>query len=163
MSAPAFTVVVDSREQRPWVFPDGVQVVRRGLPCGDYTVKGFGDWDCPRFVCERKELNDLIGSLTHGRARFMRSIEKLRAFGFAAILIEASRIDVETGAYISSATPQSVLASLDAISVRANVHVYWCGDADGAAAQFLSLAKQFTRGIAKDYRRLTAAPAEDAA
>ena len=34
------TVVVDTREQRPWTF-DGLEVVRRALRTGDYSVVGL--------------------------------------------------------------------------------------------------------------------------
>lgn len=144
----------DSREQAPLDFGPDVQVEVAGLAVGDYGIKRFSDWTNPAFICERKSISDLVGSLTAGRERFMREIEKMRQFGFRALLIEGRREDVELKRYVSAATPQAILASLDAIAVRAGVHVFWCGDPAGAARQFLSLARQFVRGVIKSYERL---------
>ncbi len=148
-------IQIDTREQAPLrieAYP--VELVT--LPVGDYGIRGFSDWTNPAFIVERKSLPDLCGSLGHGRARFMREIEKLRAFRFAALLIEADRVQVECGAYTSGMTAPALLASLDAIEVRAGVHVIWAGDAKGAAERLGGLARQFVRGIEKDYRRLCA-------
>ena len=146
-------IQIDSREQCPLEF-GGHPFEVVGLPCGDYGLAGFSDWSNPAFICERKSLEDLISSLTSGRERFMREIERLRRFRFGAILIEARRETVQAGEYRSNATPQSILASIDAIIVRTGVHVFWCSDHEGAANQFLSLTRQFERGIEKNYKRL---------
>ena len=147
-------ILIDTREQHPAPISSyPVEVV--GLPVGDYGIKGFSDWNRPAFIIERKGLADLIASLTHDRARFMREVEKMRAFGFAAIVIEAERDQVRLGQYRSQATPQSILASLDAIAVRAGVHVYWTGSPEGCARQIESLVRQFIRGIEKQHRVLS--------
>ena len=144
-------IQVDTREQAPLPirrFP----VERIGLPCGDYGIKGFSDWSNPRFIVERKSLDDLAGSIGKGRERFMREIEKLRQFGFRALVIEGRRADVEAHAYRSSIAPASILGTLDALAVRAGLHVFWCGDAEGAARQVESLVEKFVRGIERDYK-----------
>lgn len=148
-------IQIDAREQRPAPIV-GYRVEVVGLPVGDYGIKGFSDWDRPAFIIERKSLSDLVGSLTGGRARFMREVEKMRAFGFAALVIEAERDQVCLGQYRSKATPQLILASLDAIAVRAGVHVFWAGSPDGCARQIESLVRQFVRGIEKQHRALWA-------
>ena len=147
------TIIIDSREQRP--LPIAAFPVETGtLPCGDYTVKGFGTWENPQFVIERKSIPDLINSLMSGRTRFMKEVEKLRQFRFAAILIEGREADVTSGEYLSRVTPQSILASLSAIQVRAGIHIIWAGDRDGAVRVLEQLTRQFCRGIEKDHRRL---------
>lgn len=146
-------VQVDTREQEP-LHVQKYEIERVALPVGDYGVKGFSDWSNPAFIAERKSVDDLVGSLIQGRDRFMREIEKMRQFRFACLLIESERIDIISHAYKSKANPVSILATLDAISVRTNIHVFWCGSADGAARQLESLVRQFSRGIVKDFRRL---------
>ena len=148
------TILIDTREQTPLpitAFPTELAP----LPVGDYGIKGFSDWDRPAFIIERKSLNDLCGSLGQGRARFMREVEKMRQFGFRALVIEATRTEVATGSYRSKIAPTSILGTLDALSVRAGLHVFWCATAEGAARQVESLAEKFARGIVKQYEALT--------
>lgn len=146
-------VVMDTREQQPLDIT-AYPVESDTLPVGDYGVKGFSDWENPRFIVERKSLDDLIGSLTIGRERFMREIEKMRQFRFAALLVEADRRQVIGHEYVSAAKPKAMLASLDALQVRAGVHVIWAGDHDFAARRLEGLVRQFVRGIEKDTQRL---------
>jgi len=153
-------IIIDTREQRPLAI-EAFSVKRVGLPVGDYGILGFSDWSRPAFICERKGIDDLVGGLTAGRERFMREVEKMRAFQFRALLIEARREQVELGHYVSSATPQSILATLDALAVRAGLHIFWCDDPEGAARQLEGLVRQFVRGIEKAYRALLANRAED--
>jgi ERCC4-type nuclease len=156
------TILVDTREQNPLdiqAYP--VEVAT--LPAGDYGVKGFSDWNNPRFSVERKSLNDLVGSLTGERERFMRECQLLRRFQFAVIVVEAVEAEVSRQEYRSLATPQSILASLAAIQVRYGIHIVWAGDHDGAARTVETLVRQFVRGIEKDHKALRAAvPAEAA-
>ena len=149
-------IVQDTREQCPLpitAFP--VEVC--GLPVGDYSVKGFHSWENPGIAIERKSLEDLCHSLGKGRERFLREVEKLRQFRFRGLVIEAVKDQVELAQYRSLISPASVLATLDALSVRAGLHIYWCDDPPGAARQVESLVRQFTRGILKDARRLAGA------
>ena len=115
------TILVDTREQTPLDIRSPFEVT--GLPIGDYGVKGFSDWNNPAFIVERKTLDDLVASLTSGRERFMREIEKMRQFKFAVIIVEAYESEILRWDYQSKATPQSILQSLAAIQVRAGVHV----------------------------------------
>lgn len=153
MASQQGTILIDTREQCPLEF-ENFATETATLPVGDYGLPGFSNWDNPQFVIERKSLGDLVGSLTSGRKRFLREVEKLRQFRFAAIVIEASRGDVESGNFRSKATPASIMASLTAIQVRCGIHVVWAGDAKGAAHEVERLARQFIRGIEKDAKRL---------
>lgn len=153
-------ILVDTREQRPLEF-ENYPTEAATLPVGDYGLKGFSDWDNPQFIVERKSLDDLIGSLTAGRERFMKECEKMRQFQFAAILVEARRIEVEQGEYRSQAKPQSILGSLSSLMVRAGIHVIFAGDRKLAAVELERLVRTFARGIESDYRKLGAMKKED--
>ena len=148
------TILIDTREQRPLEFGAAYPTERVGLPVGDYGIRGFSDWDNPAFIVERKSLEDLAGSLGRGRSRFFRECEKLRAFRFAALVIEAHRSEAEMGAYHSALSPAALLATLDVLSVRCGLHVYWAESPDGAARQVEGLVRQFVRGVEKDAKRL---------
>jgi len=147
------TILIDSREQNPWKI-NSYPVEVAALETGDYSILGFHNWENPGFAVERKSLPDLIGSLTTGRERFEKEIERLRRFRFAMIIVEADREDVIAGRYRSRATPKSMLASITAFEVRAGIHFCWSGDAERAARDFELYARQFIRGVQKDFARL---------
>jgi ERCC4-type nuclease len=155
-------VQVDTREQKPLDIQEySTEMVT--LPVGDYGIRGFSNWDNPQFICERKSMDDLVASVTAHRKRFMREVKKLRQFSFHALLIEACHMDVAQGQYRSQATPQSILQTLAALQVRADLHVVWCGDHEGAARILEGLVRQFVRGIEKDYQHLQQASETPAA
>lgn len=146
-------VIIDTREQCPLAI-QRFETRRRKLPAGDYGIAGFSDWDNPAFVVERKSLEDLCGSLGRGRARFMREVELLRQFRFRGLVIEADRAQVEAADYRSLIHPASVFGSLDALAVRAGVHVAWAGSHAGAARQVEAWVQAFAVGVARDWRRI---------
>ncbi|MFH1016695.1 MAG: ERCC4 domain-containing protein [Pseudomonadota bacterium] len=147
-------ILVDTREQVPLVFDRRFRIERATLAVGDYGVRGFSGWENPAFIVERKSLEDLCQSLGAGRERFLREVERMRQFRFRALIIEGMREEVTAGEYRSEITPAAVLATLDALAVRSGLHVFWCGDAAGAARQVESLARQFVRGVVRDAERL---------
>ena len=147
------TIIIDTREQHPLPIKAYPTIVE-GLPVGDYSIQHFHDFNNPKFTIERKSLEDLCGSLGSGRERFMKEIRKMRQFEFRALVIEAVEDQVNLAQYRSMISPASVLATLDAIMVRANVHVLWCGNAEGAARKVENLVRQFVRGIEKQHAYL---------
>jgi ERCC4-type nuclease len=154
MTTPSVTILQDTREQAPLGIT-AYPVVVATLSAGDYSVAGFHDFSNPGFIVERKSIPDLIASLTRERKRFWKEVEALRRFRFAALLIEGTRDQVEMQNYRGLATPAAILASLDAIEVRAGIHILWASDAEGAARRLEGLVRQFCRGIEKDWKRLS--------
>ena len=116
----------DTREQDGFIFP-GRRVVDETLSVADYSVKGLES----SIRVERKSLSDLIGSLTHGRERFRREVEFLRAYRFKCVVVEASLLDVMNQNYRSKATPNSILASCASWSGR-YLPIHFCGNREGA-------------------------------
>lgn len=91
-----FSVVIDSREQRPFDFsglrcdadqdhlPLVVPTRRIALPNGDYSLLGM-----PRIAVERKSLDDLYGSVTR-RVNFEGRLRRMQEeLDFGAVVIEA--------------------------------------------------------------------------
>ena len=135
-------VLCDSREQAPYTFLppryDGVTVQAAALQTGDYSLVGLAD----HISLERKSLDDLTGTLTKGRDRFERECERGKGFDYFGLIIEASLEDVRSHKYQSRMTPQSLLQTLAAYSVRYGLHVHWCGNrADGEYMTFSLLQK----------------------
>ena len=108
------TVIVDTREQEPLSFTR-LPVEVGTLTTGDYSVKGLEN----DFTVERKSLPDLFGSLTSGRERFMREIQRMQAFPFRRLLVIGSEKEIEQGACRHSrVSPKAVIHSLYAIEAR---------------------------------------------
>jgi len=90
-----WTLRIDTAEQLPYTFDgmeeDGKAIVvptkRENIVWGDYGIDGLHT----EAVIERKSLDDLYKTLTHGRARFEREMEALNEspYKFAAVVIEA--------------------------------------------------------------------------
>lgn len=137
-------IIVDSREQRPWTFTNYNAVVTRAcLRSGDYSLAGHEG----EIALERKSLDDLVQSLSHGRTRFEAEVERLSAMQFAAVLVEASAQDVVERKYKSEMLPQSVLQSAFAWMVRYKVPVLWCGSRPHAEYTAFGLLAKFKRHV----------------
>lgn len=92
-----FTVLIDTREQLPYAFsglradcrqqyrPLNVLTSVCTLSAGDYSIDGYAD----SVGVERKSLADLCGTLTAGRGRFVRELERLNSMDASWVVCEA--------------------------------------------------------------------------
>jgi DNA excision repair protein ERCC-4 len=135
-------VIVDTREQTPWTFVDhGFVLERAKLDSGDYSLPGLES----RVAIERKSLEDFTGSVIRDRARFFRELERLRAYDFRCVIVEASVREISKGRYRSQASPASILAFVGEITVGQSVPVHLAGtraEAQILAAEMLKAAKR---------------------
>ena len=121
-------ILVDTREQLPFEFSEPHYVVVKGtLKSGDYSLVGFES----QVAVERKSLQDFIGSITQGRDRFERELERLRGYAFARVVVEGSIADVLAKRYRSNASPQSVIGTAFAFDAR-YCPVVWAGNREMA-------------------------------
>ncbi len=128
-------LTTDSREQLPYRLDLHVSKFvdfehrRAALPEGDYAAH-LPDDDSPEStICiERKTLSDLLGSLTAGRERFVRELERLEPYGHRMLIIEASLFTLARPSALSHVHPASVIGSLLAFSQRYNIHTVFAGD-----------------------------------
>lgn len=112
LRAPKATLLVDTREQHPLDFSrfegwfGGVE--KRALPLGDYSVAGLEE------VCvvERKELPDLVHSLTTDRTVFVSRIKKMSVYPHKLLIITSAVSQVKSGYPFSSFNPNRVLQAL---------------------------------------------------
>lgn len=117
------TIVVDTREQTPWVFDDTkVDTVRGTLKTGDYSLLGMESTVC----IERKSLDDLVNTLIHDRERFERELQRMQAFAFRCVIVEGSLSDVRDHKYHSQAHPSSVFGLACCLDVDYGVPFRWC-------------------------------------
>lgn len=135
--ADTMTIIVDTREQRPWTFGGALRIERAALPAGDYSIAGFET----SVAIERKSLDDFVQSVTWERRRFLRERDRLRSYELKTILVEAGVPDVWAHRYRSKTTPQAVIASALAIEQDYGISTTWAGSRDSAekiAAMMLS-------------------------
>lgn len=138
-------IVIDTREQTPYQFTGkgyaGTVVEVGTLQTGDYSLHGL----TAHIALERKSLDDLTGTLTKGRERFQRECERGRGLEYFGLIIEASMEDVARHRYQSQMTPQSLLQTLAAWSIRYGLHVHWCGSRAGGEYMVFSLLQKYLR------------------
>jgi len=88
-------IVIDTREQRPWHFPDGEVDVRRGtIGAGDYCLEGDGE-----FAIERKSLPDFVGTVCVEWERFQRELMRMSGVPARVVIVEGSVGQIMNGDY----------------------------------------------------------------
>jgi len=93
--AEQLTIVVDTREQRPFTFSKSRGVkgsIRKTLKAGDYSILGYEHL----IAIERKSPMDIFGTLGKGHKRFQKEIRKAINMEYFAIIVECSYMDVIT-------------------------------------------------------------------
>jgi DNA excision repair protein ERCC-4 len=125
---PRQTLIVDTREKTPWDFGPDIDTVRRKLDSGDYSVEGLEG----RCVVERKSLSDFLGTLTTGRERFERELERLARMDRACIIVEAVYGTIIEGTYRSTVRPQAVVGSIASFHARFGIPTIFAGNARNA-------------------------------
>lgn len=85
-------ITIDTREQTPLHFDECFVAATRGtLRTGDYAVTGDAG-----FAVERKSLDDFVGTVGKGWARFQREVYRAKDAGFPSfpIIVEARLTDL---------------------------------------------------------------------
>ena len=151
-------LIIDTREQQPYTFVGCASryvdfaTEHAGLPAGDYAAHLSGD-DGTGSTCvvERKTHADLLGTLTHGRARFERELERLAECGFAALVIESDLPSIVRGTSRpgSKVNTKAIVASLIAFAQRFNLHVYFASNRRLAEALTFRILERWVRDRAE--------------
>lgn len=132
-------IVIDSREQTPFEFGDGVQTVPGSLETGDYSIQGCTDL----ISVERKSLPDLVGCIGQGRERFERELRRLRGYTYKAVIIEATLKQCMAGKWRGKITPSQLLGSIASWRVKYKIDFIYAGDAESAAQETLRILRKF--------------------
>lgn len=145
--------MVDTREQRALDFTGVCPFVVKGLKTGDYSLLNHEH----EIAIERKSLSDLHSTVISDRPRFIRELERMRAYSFAAIIIEGTLRDVldylpppKAAAHFTpaqlAAHPKTIVNSLVSWSIEYGVRVFFADtDRNVCRALVLSLAKRVWR------------------
>lgn len=112
LKAPKPVLLVDTREQNPldcsrftgWF----AGIEKRALKLGDYSIAGLED------VCvvERKDLPDLVHSLTTERSVFVSRLRRMAGYAHRLLVITAALSQVKSPYTFSAVDPNSIMQSL---------------------------------------------------
>ena len=124
-------IIIDTREQHPLAFAN-LPTTIGSLDTGDYSVAGLEHL----IAVERKSLDDLLACCGRERDRFKRELQRLRAYRFRLLVIEADAAELEAGAWRSTLQPNHVLGSLAAWTAQYGLAV-WLAGTHEAAGRFV--------------------------
>lgn len=139
------TIILDSREQDGLDFSKfrDVDVVRKGLKTGDYSVQGYENAIC----FERKAIGDTVSTLISGHTRFLKEMERMRDFEANYILIEHSPSVLYN--YCARHGWQNkfdvVIQSLLAYAYHYHCRVRFCKDREDMAKYIVTKAREFLK------------------
>ena len=134
--AEPFTIIVDSREQKPYRFE---RMAVAALPTGDYSIQGLE----AEVAIERKSREDAYASLGSGRARFERELVRLSRLKYAAIVVESTLPGFLEPPPFTKMNPKAAVNSLIAWSVKYRVCVFFAGDRIHAQALTRRLLEKY--------------------
>ncbi len=115
LKTPRPVILVDTREQNPFDFSrfEGwfAGIEKKPLKLGDYSVAGLED------VCvvERKDLSDLVHSLTAERAVFVNRLRPMVRYPHRLLVITAPMSQVKSPYPHSGVSPNRITQSLIAV------------------------------------------------
>jgi ERCC4-type nuclease len=143
MKPAALHILVDTREQTPPPFPDGVTTERATLPEGDYTtaaLRGIA-------AIERKNGSDYASSLGRERERVDREIQRLQPYRFKCIVVEDDLSSIYRG---TAMHPHSILGSICSMYARFDVPTLFVGNPAAAGRVIAGLLRRWGDRVASE-------------
>lgn len=156
------TILVDSREQKPFTFEHeryDVQIQPGALTVGDYSLAGLQD----KVAVERKSLPDLVGCLGRERERFERELLRGAALDAFAVVVEGSWSDLANGNFRSQLNPHAACQSTLAFMARYRVPFLFAGSRAAAEYAAWGFLRQYLEGARKRWASIVKAHGEDEA
>ena len=121
------TIYVDTREKLPyWTGP---KIVRRALLVGDYTTESLQGI----YHIERKSLEDLYGTLTAGKIRFLRECLRAKKAGVKMEMVIEGRITdfmalKFKGGNYRECPPHLLERRIRTITATYSIVFHWCSN-----------------------------------
>jgi ERCC4-type nuclease len=126
-----YTIIVDTREQKPWSFPEHTIAVSK-LDTGDYSIQGLEDILC---IERKRNVSEIANNITE--KRFTDVLSRMSKYRFPFILLEFELNDVldfPIGSDIPKKLwdkikikPQFILKNLIEMCLLYNIYVIFCG------------------------------------
>jgi hypothetical protein len=144
-----FTIIIDTREQKPWAFENHTTANHK-LDTGDYSIQGLENL----VTIERKRnVAEIANNITE--SRFQDVIDRLSKIKYSFILLEfdlQNVLDYPIGSTIPKRlwskiriTPAFLLKHLLELQLEHNIKVIFCGSSSNAEKMALSILKKIHR------------------
>jgi ERCC4-type nuclease len=133
---PPFIVWADTREQLVPPFPPGVEVVRHMMSEADYSTPALVD----TARIERKSVGDFVSTLSWGRERFDREVQRLQPFRWKVIVVEGNLTDTYR---VSAMHPHSILGSIASLYARWDVPTLFAGNEVGCGRLMAGILRRW--------------------
>ncbi len=141
-----FTIVVDTREQQPWLF-EGYATAHRKLDTGDYAIEGLEDILC---IERKKDIAEIANNMVEDR--FKDVIERMSKYKHSFLLIECE-YDQLSNYPVGSGIPEKlwknikikpdfILKFLMELIINNNIHIIFCGSPASSQKIALSIMKR---------------------
>jgi len=143
-----FTIIQDTREQTPFLFPPEYPVEVSKLDTGDYSIKGLTDLVC----IERKSVPDLVSCIGKGRERFERELKRMRGYRYSAVIVEGTLQKLSGGNWRGKIQPAHLLGSVASWRIKHGIDFIYAGNAELGAQETERLLRKF-HDYCKDYAR----------
>ncbi len=150
------TILIDTREQRPFTFEHeryDVQIQPWTLTVGDYSLRGLED----KVAVERKSLPDLVQCLGRERERFERELQRGAALDAFAVVIEAGWTDLSGGHFRSHINPHAACQSVLAFMARYRTPFLFAGSRAAAEYAAWGFLRQYLEGARKRWANIVKA------
>ena len=138
-------IIIDTREQQPWSFPeDQVVVFRKGLKTADYALVGDDE-----FAIERKSIDDFVGTVSSGWDRFKRELDRMSEANFPVkvVIIEGDFADIINHRYNHSRVmPKFVMKRISEL-IMMKVTVMFASNALMATGMCYTVLRQRQREL----------------
>lgn len=132
-----FTIIVDTREQQPWVFDSYATAIQK-LDTGDYSVEGLEHLLC---IERKKSASEFANNIVE--SRFKDVIMRMSNMKYAFLLLEFDLEDLliyPIGSTVPKKmwdkikiSPAFLIKNILDLELSHNIKVFFCGDASNAA------------------------------
>ena len=144
-------IIQDTREKYPWTFSfyDDVEVIKKKLDTGDYSIEGFEDQIC---IERKRSTGEISLNLGQKDKQFEAELKRMASFRFAFIICEFtienvnefpvnSTIPERNWKYLKM-SPKFIMSRLNKWSETYGVEVIYCGNAANAEDTAISLLRE---------------------
>lgn len=144
-----FTVITDTREQRPLEFDSEYieRVTVKKLDTGDYSIEGLEDILC---IERKNSINEFYSSCSE--ARFERELERMKTYKYRFLVLECSLAEVFDVPYslglrpkqteMCKLKPKYLLMRISEIQVNHGVHVVFAETREGVTTVITNIMKR---------------------